>query len=331
MFIKEIEDKELWERSLLSFERRTFLNSWNWGEFRKDLGDKIWRIGVLKYGQVVGLSLASKVSSRKGNFLLLAHSPITAEEDSFRAALENTIAIANREKVSFIRLAPVFNQGSPEERAAFELGFRKSSSSVFPTKSLEIDLSPDEESILSRMRKSTRYLIRSGLKNCGISVSSSSDLKDLAIFYTLYSKTASRQKFRPFSREYLEKELRSFSGAQQAKIILGYYNGECLAGAFIIFWGGKAFYHHGASFSVSNKIPLAHMVQWEVIREAKRQGCQKYNLWAISPSNDSKHKWAGPTNFKRGFGGREIDYAGTVDLPLSKRYLATYWFEKLKA
>ncbi len=331
MIIKEIEDRELWEKSLLSFERRTFLDSWNWGEFRKKLGDKVWRRGVFEDGRITGASLVSRIDSRKGDFLLLAHSPITESGDSFKAALKDIITIAKKERVQFVRLAPVFENGSLEEEMALDLGFRKSPSSVFPTKSLEVDLSPNEESILLNMRKSTRYLIRKGSKDSGMSVSLSSDPRDLSVFCDLYSKTASRQGFNPFSKDYLEKEFRSFSSDGEARIILGYHGDDCLAGAFVVFWGGRAFYHHGASLSVSNDIPLAHLVQWEAIKEAKRRGCEKYNLWAISPSGDPKHKWAGLTRFKRGFGGDEIDYADTMDLPLSKKYLVTYWFERLRS
>ncbi len=331
MVVKEIEDKELWDGSLLLFDRRTFLNSWNWGEFRKSLGDKLWRRGVIKDGHMEGVSLVSRVKSRKGDFILLAHSPIAGSEIPFKVALEDAVAIAKKERVSFIRLAPVFDRDSFEGDVVSDLGFKRSPSSVFPTKSLELDLTSDEESILSGMRKSTRYLIRKGLKEGEMSVSSSRDPKDLAVFCDLYFKTASRQGFKPFSREYLEKEFRSFSDDGQVMVILGYHEKECLAGAFIVFWGGKAFYHHGASLSLSNKVPLAHMVQWEAIKEAKRRGCKKYNFWAISPSDDPNHKWAGLTRFKRGFGGDEVDYAETMDLPLSRKYFVTYWLERLRS
>ena len=52
-----------------------------------------------------------------------------------------------------------------------------------------------------------------------------------------------------------------------------------------------------------------HLLQWEQIKEAKKRGCIEYDFWGI----DDK-KWPGVTRFKRGFGGREINYPNAHDL-----------------
>ena len=330
MAIKDINDKKEWENFFYSFERRTFLNSWSWGNFRKSIGNKVWRKAVITNEKIESLFLVSRVDSKKGSFLLLSHCPASLLKEAFKESIEEVISMAKKEKVSFVRIAPILGRGSFEEGVLNDLGFRISPSSVFPIKSLELDLTLDEDLILSGMRKSTRYLIKQGLKDESIKVSISKDLSDLDLFYNLQTKTASRQGFKPFSRDYLRKEFEAFSTDDQVALVLGYHEGECVAGAFIIFWGERAFYHHGASLSVSNKVSVSHLVQWEAIKEAKRRGCKKYNFWAISPFDDPNHKWAGLTRFKKGFGGEEIEYADTRDLPISKRYLLTYWFERMK-
>lgn len=330
MAIKDINDKKEWEDFFHSFERKTFLNSWNWGDFRNRIGSGVWRKAVVANKRIESLFLVSRVDSKKGSFLLLSHCPASLSKEAFRESIEEVVSLAKKEKVSFVRIAPIFERGSSEEDVLDSLGFKISPSSVFPIKSLELNLVPDEDMILSGMRKSTRYLIKRGLKDESIKVSISKDVSDLDIFYNLQIKTASRQGFKPFSRDYLEKEFEAFSTDNQVALVLGYHEKKCVAGAFIIFWGGMAFYHHGASFSVSNKVPVSHLVQWEAIREAKRRGCKKYNFWAISPSDDPDHKWSGLTRFKKGFGGEEVEYADTRDLPISKRYLLTYWFEKMR-
>lgn len=330
MAIKELNDKKEWEDFFHSFERRTFLNSWNWGDFRQHLGNEVWRKAVVINEEIRTLFLVARVNSRKGSFFLLSHCPVSSSKESFREAIEEVVLMARKEKVSFIRIAPICERGSFEEDILNDFGFTISPSTVFPIKSLELDLTPDEDTILSGMRKSTRYLIKKGLKDESIKVLVSGDIKDLNLFYNLQIKSAARQGFTPFSRDYLEKEFKVFSRDNQVSLVLGYHKRECVAGAFIVFWGGKAFYHHGASFSVSNKVPVSHLVQWEAIREAKRRGCDKYNFWAISPSDDPNHKWSGLSCFKKGFGGKEIEYADTRDLALSKKYLLTYWFEKLR-
>ncbi len=44
--IKEIINKEAWENFLAEIKEKTLLQSWNWGEFNKVRGDKIWRLGI---------------------------------------------------------------------------------------------------------------------------------------------------------------------------------------------------------------------------------------------------------------------------------------------
>jgi hypothetical protein len=48
MEIKEIKDKEIWEGFLEKCKEKTFLQSFNWGEFNKMMGNKVWRLGYFK-------------------------------------------------------------------------------------------------------------------------------------------------------------------------------------------------------------------------------------------------------------------------------------------
>jgi len=55
-------------------------------------------------------------------------------------------------------------------------------------------------------------------------------------------------------------------------------------------------------------------LQWEAIIAAKKAGCTQYDFWGIAPKNLPRHKWAGITRFKKGFGGQEQNYVGCLDL-----------------
>ena len=41
---------------------------------------------------------------------------------------------------------------------------------------------------------------------------------------------------------------------------------------------------------------------------------------------DGSHPWAGITRFKKGFGGKYVEYPGTFDLPLKKGWYKVYSF-----
>lgn len=318
----EIKDKNIWDDFVKSFPQRTFVNSWNWGEFRKSLGDKIWRMGLVRDGELKSIFLASKVYAKKGNFLLLNHFPIIKDDSVLEETLSSIKEIAIKENVSFIRIAPISDISLD--------GFIDSSSRVFPTRSWVLDIAISEDEILSGMRKEYSRKIRKASKNKDIEVVISNDIKDVDAFYGLMEITSKRQKFNNFSKEYLKKEFDAFSSDDDVFLSLGYYKKRLVVGAFVVLYGGKAFYHHGASEALSSTISVSQLVQWFAIKEAKRRSATIYDFWSIAPDDNPNHKWAGLTFFKKSFGGRAINYPNAKDLPISKKYWLTYIFEKIR-
>jgi len=97
--------------------------------------------------------------------------------------------------------------------------------------------------------------------------------------------------------------------------------------AIIIFYGDTAYYHFSASVSGHNELPFSYFLQWEIIKEAKKRGIKHYNFWGIAPNSNPKHRFAGVTLFKTGFGGERVDWLHAHDLPVSPLYYLTYTFE----
>jgi lipid II:glycine glycyltransferase (peptidoglycan interpeptide bridge formation enzyme) len=63
--IKEIQDKQKWEEFLAECDEKTFLQAWNWGEFNKLMGKKIWRIGIYDNNELLAACLAIKILKKK--------------------------------------------------------------------------------------------------------------------------------------------------------------------------------------------------------------------------------------------------------------------------
>ncbi len=326
MEIKEITNRDIWENFLLTKKEKTFLNSWNWGEFQKKQEDKVWRLGIYN-NELVSLALVIKIKARRGTFFFLPHCLINKEEH-LKVLLDYLKKLAKKEKASFIRIAPLLERN--ETNNNLFKGFKKAPIHMHPELTWELDISKNEEKILSEMRKNTRYLIRRADKNKDIEIVKSSDINDLKKFNQVYKETARRHSFVPFSLDYLEKQFSCFS--DDIVIFLGKYKEEVISSAVMIYWQGTGYYHHGASLSKynSNKIPISYLLQWEAIKEGKARDCLKYNFWGIAPTNNKNHPWAGLTLFKRGFGGYRKDYVETKDLPLSLTYYLTYLFEKIR-
>jgi lipid II:glycine glycyltransferase (peptidoglycan interpeptide bridge formation enzyme) len=211
-----------------------------------------------------------------------------------------------------------------------DLGFREAPIHMHPEITWQLDITPPEEDLLMKMRKTTRYLIRQGIKNPDLKIIQSKKIEDVEIFNQLYRRTVSRHHFIPFSLDYLKNEFKAFLADNQVSIFFAKYKEEILASAIIIFWQKIAFYHQGASSLKHSKIPGSYLLQWEAIREAKKRGCELYNLWGIAPTDSLKHPWRGLTLFKKGFGGYKKEYIKTQDFVLSKKYWLNYIVEKIR-
>jgi lipid II:glycine glycyltransferase (peptidoglycan interpeptide bridge formation enzyme) len=343
MEIKEIKDKRTWEDFLEKCTEKTFLQSFNWGEFNKMMGSKIWRLGGYENSQPKSVALVIKISAKRGTFLFVPHGPImkfdvrSSKLEVLRNFLNELKELAREEKCDFIRIAPILEKNENNERIFKELGFREAPIHMHPEITWELNISKSEDEILKGMRKTTRYLIRQALKNKEIEILKSEEIEDLEEFNKIYQETAKRHRFVPFSFNYLKNEFLAFKDDKQILIILGKYKGETVSGGIFVFWQKIGFYHHGASSQKYPKIPVSYLTIWEAIKEAKNRGCERFNFWGIAPLKNSKsqipnpkHPWAGLTLFKMGFGGEKKEYVRTQDFPISKKYWFCYLIEKIR-
>ncbi|MBU0546584.1 peptidoglycan bridge formation glycyltransferase FemA/FemB family protein [Patescibacteria group bacterium] len=336
MEVKEIQKKEIWEEFLEKCEEKTFLQSWNWGEFQIKTQNKIWRLGIGEENDLSAVCLLIKIEAKRGNFLFIPHGPIIqpqneeSKEEILKILLSKLKEFAVEEKVDFIRISPIWENSSENIKIFQELGFRKAPIHMHPELDWELDISSLEQEILAGMRKTTRYLIKQALKNSDIEIIQSQDIKDVDVFDKINQETVKRHNFTPFSSNYLKNQFSVFAPDNQIAIFFGKFKEEIVASGIFIFWQGIAFYHHGASSLKYSKIPIPYLLQWEAIKEAKKRGCKLFNFWGIAPEKNKSHPWAGLSLFKKGFGGYEKEYVSAQDFPISNKYWLTFIFEKLR-
>jgi len=334
LICREIKDKNTWENFLSKQKEKTFLQSWAWGEFQEKMDNKIWKLGVFDGQDLLLIGLVVGIKAKRGRFLLVQHGPIIKrqEKEALNIFLEKLKEIGRQENCSFIRIAPLFLRTKENLDIFRNLGLKESPMHANAYEATwKLDISLSEEKLFSSMRKTTRYLIRQAIKNGDIQIKKSNNLSDIEKYQELNKEVASRQKFVPFSKEYIKNEFEVFLKDSQVLLFLGEYKGEVAAAALVIFWSGIGFYHQAASKSKFQKFSIPYLLQWEAIKEAKNRGCVVYDFWGyIDPKKHPKHPWAGPTLFKMGFGGQATEYMKTCDYPLSKKYYLINLFEKLR-
>ncbi len=330
--ITEITSKKVWEDFLSQHQEANFLQSWYWGEFHKALGHRIQRNGFIKNNKLIGVMLSVVENAKRGKYLTIPGGPIIDWEDEtlINLFVKEIRNIAKKEGCVFIRVRPQLQSNDFSKNLFKRFGFINAPMHLHAELTSQLDITPTEEQLLANMRKATRYETKKAL-SLGIKIETNSDLKTIKKFYDLQLQTAKRQRFVPFSFEFLSEQFKVFLENNQAILYSAKLGNKLLAQAFIIFYGAEAAYHYGASAEDGRKYPGAYLIQWEAIKEAKKRGLKRYNFWGVAPEGDKDHRFSGLSLFKRGFGGVDFEYLHAQDLIINyPRYLFNYSVEFLR-
>lgn len=330
--IKEITDYSEWLTFFNTAGSPSFLQSWEWGELNRVYSNyEILRLGIYYSDKLVGIAQALFIRAKRGNFIFIPHGPVLLESSpsTLQKHLSDIVAylkpIAVQQNFAFIRMSPVTELTEAGERAYAQAGFRTAPIYMHAERIWVLPLEKSEEELLADMRKTTRYLIRRAPKD-GVTIEHRNDEKAIEDFWKLYEATAVRENFTPFSKTFVDNEFKEFYKTGNADYFFGKADGKYLAGALVVYTESTAFYHQGAS--IHTKLPVPYALQWEAIREAKKRGCKYYNFWGILQEGRTPKAWSGLTLFKKGFGGKQIDYIPTKDYVISPlKYLFSWFFE----
>ena len=332
--------KPQWEKSLDKFPDANFLQSWDWGEFHQKLGHSVYRAEFNN-----GMFQAIVEPAKRGRHLIVPGGPLLNNYFSlpqWHRTVTLLKEIALKEKCAFIKIRPQAENSNRLSEIAKQIGFLPAPMHLHAELTRILDLTKTDEQLLSEMRKSTRYEIKKSLK-IGIKVEKSQDENLIDDFIKLQSETAKREGFVPFSKKFILEQFREFKKDNAVKLFFvnqlrpglvavtrpGLSKPICIA--FVIFYRDEAVYHYAASSDEARQIPAAYAIQWAIIQEAKRRSCKTYNLWGdVTDEKLLSHRFAGPSLFKRGFGGRQFAYFPAHDLPLSWKYRINWGIENLR-
>lgn len=325
--LKPIDQPKVWEKFLLDSPQVNFLSSWQWGEMHRQLNQLVLRYGIYNQERLVGLVQLIKVVAKRATYLECSGGPVIDwSQASIKWLFNQLKLIARKEKASFIRIRPNI-LATPENWQLYKTaGLQRSPMHLHAETTWVLLLQPDEETLLKNMRKTTRYLIKKAEKQ-GVEIKLSTDTKDIDVLYRLQQATVERKHFVPFSREYFLAEFNCFL-PDCARIFKAVYQGRVLAMALILFYGNEAVYHYSGSANIHRGVPASYLLQWAVIKEAKKRGLARYNLWGFT--DNPKHRFFGPSLFKKGFGGEKADYLPAHDLVVNPGYWLNWLIETMR-
>jgi len=298
----------------------SFLQSYEWGEFQKNVGRKIHRLNNKFFEALiveVNLPFEKKYfyCPRGPIFLDLKFSL-----EKLNLFLDDVKKIAKREKPIFLKIDSDFLAGEGTEELLKKAGFKKAFKETQPKTTTMIDLEESLENILSAMHQKTRYNIKLSQKqelNFKLAEFGSESFSGgFEKFWELMQKTTERDDFRSHTKEYYKKLLEIIPGSY---LSLAEHKGDIVAANIIIFFGETSTYLHGAADYEVRNLMAPHFLHWQQINEAKRRGCKKYDFWGI----DEK-KWPTLTRFKKSFGGERKEYVGAWDLIFDGKFYTVY-------
>ena len=264
---------------------------------------KFWQVYLEKLGWKIIEMGETRVYVRKIPFGSVMKVPRVESPINFNEIEK----IAKKEKTFFVKIEPnVISEDKSLSTTLKSKGFVEDSWSLQPTKTIEINLLPTEGELLQNMEKDTRYSVRRSQRE-GVHVEKS---QDIDTFVKLHIQTSKRQRFWVSTND--SKSLWSSLPKENKTILLAKKDGEILAGAFLIFYEGKAYYYQAGSSAKKRELLATYLVVWEAIKLAKANGCEKFDFEGIVDKRIKvTKKWKGFTHFKRGFGGYEVEYLGS--------------------
>jgi lipid II:glycine glycyltransferase (peptidoglycan interpeptide bridge formation enzyme) len=212
----------------------------------------------------------------------------------------------------FARVEIIDPESETITKQMFSSGFIRAFEQVQPKWRQIIDISSDEQEILSQMRQKGRYNVRLAERK-GVKIASGRTTNFVRAFYGLYAQTVERERITGRDQKYFENMVDKFSDTDYLDIYTATYDGEPMAAAVIGFYGGVASYLYGGSSRRHKEVMAPYLMHYHIIKDAKSWGCKTYDLIGRDQP-DKSGKWAGVTKFKEQFGGRAIEITGSFDL-----------------
>lgn len=308
-----------WDDNVLK-NNGSFLQSYQWSELQKKLGHDFER---LQLDEVVALMLCLKLPMGK-DYLYCPRGPVFGVGDM--NGLKELLSIIKKKitgQTIFFRIEPQLKKNDDLEKKLMDLGFIKTAQAQ-PANTRIIDLKNTDENILRQMQHATRYSIKTAEKR-GVKIIRAQTVAEknklFDGFWKLFKETNQRHKLKSYNENYY-REILNLDGACRSEIFAAQYENTVISAALIVCYGKTATYLYSSSIKGFGRLNAPTLVVWEAIREAQRQGYDIFDLWGVSHTNKA---WSGLTAFKESFGGQEINYIGTWDYVLDRKW---YWAYK---
>lgn len=186
-------------------------------------------------------------------------------------------------------------------------GFARSENTGLIPRTLIVDVTRDEDTIMKDLSSSTRQNVRKSFKAENVRFGLVTERSDLDQVLAINKETAKRANFAVHSDLYHE-QIRDFMGPA-SQLIAAWEGDEVVAFVWLVVSGSTAFELYGGVNPRGMKLRLNYGLKFWAMQHVKAQGVERYDFNGLL--ND------GISDFKRQFAKHEDMLIGTYDKSLS--------------
>lgn len=298
-------DQQIWD-SLVDHP----MQSWAWGEFRRELGVDVVRVIECVAGKpTIPWQLTfHKIPYTPWSIGYFPKGPMPTD-----TMIEYLKVLGKQKNAIYIQFEPNVIAADSRQLAA-DSSLISSHHPLFTKYTFVLDLTKSESDMLAAMHTKTRYNIKVAQKH-DVKIQEDNSAAAFAAYLQLTAQTTNRQGFYAHTSRYHKSMLEILAKAGIAKLFTATYEGEILATWILFIWKDTIYYPYGASSRNHRETMAPHLLLWEIVRWGKSQGYKKFDLWgAMGPSPDEHDPWYGFHRFKAGFAPTHIEFIGSYDL-----------------
>jgi peptidoglycan pentaglycine glycine transferase (the first glycine) len=320
-------DAGAWQAFLAATPAGDFLHDWAWAEVAAFDGQPQRRYVLEEDAAIVAILAAQERKVLGGrSFWYVPHGPIfdwasPVAGERLRGVVVGLREAARAHGAIAVKLEPRLEAHAPELAAFRNRGLRDTGEALQVRQTRIVELG-DDSALLAGFDKDTRYAVRRAERE-GVRVELTEDPNDETAIDALHGLVGETQRRAGFPMPPLERyrvAWRALAGMDRAVILEARREGELLASGMVVVEGDRSFYLFSGSRREERGEPkryASYALQWAMMRMARERGVRVHDLWGVAPPGAGPdHAWHGVGLFKKGFGGREVTWAGSWDLVL---------------
>jgi lipid II:glycine glycyltransferase (peptidoglycan interpeptide bridge formation enzyme) len=318
-------DADAWHKFLAASPAGDFLHDWAWAEVAGFDGQPHRRYVLEEDGAIVAIVAAQERTVIAGrSFWYVPHGPVLdwvspAAAERLRGIVLGLREAARAHRAIAVKLEPRLEAGTPELAAFRRRGLRDTGEALQVRHSRLVELH-DDDALLAGFDKDTRYSVRRAERE-GVRIELTEDPGDETAIDALHALVGETQRRAGFPMPPLDRYRIAWAAlarAGRAVILEARREGELLASGMVVMEGDRSFYLFSGSRREERGEPkryASYALQWAMMRLARERGVRVHDLWGVAPPGAGpEHPWHGVGLFKKGFGGREVTWAGSWDL-----------------